>query len=104
MKRTYLVVFEKGNDSWSSFAPDVPGTGGLGDTFEDARQSLREGVGYMLEDCIERGIPLPEAKSTSVDFSEFDPNPEQSHYEIEWLTLNIPETPSQTGHRATQAA
>jgi predicted RNase H-like HicB family nuclease len=104
MKRTYLVVFEKGNGSWSSFAPDVPGTGGLGDTFEDARQSLREGIGYMLEDCAERGVPLPEAASTSVDFSEFDPNPEMSQYIVEWLTVDLPNTPAHTGNPNMQAA
>ena len=104
MKRTYLVVFEKGPDSWSAFAPDIPGTGGLGNSFEDARQSLREGIGYMLEDCLERGVALPEAKATSVDFSEFDPNPEQSHYEVEWLTVDIPEMPTRTGNRNVQAA
>ena len=91
MKRTYLVVFEKCKDNWSAFAPDVQGTGGLGDTVEEARQSLREGIGYMLDDYAERGCPFPEAKSTSVDFSEFDPNPSESHYEIEWLTVDLPE-------------
>ncbi len=91
MKRTYLVVFEKGKDSWSAFAPDVEGTGGLGGTFEEARQSLREGIGYMLQDCAERGLSLPDATSTSVDFSEFDANPSESHYVVEWLTVDLPE-------------
>lgn len=104
MKRTYLVVFEKGKESWSAFAPDIPGTGGLGETFEEARQSLREGIGYMLEDQVERGLPVPGASSTSVDFSEFDPNPEQSHYEIEWMTVDLPTPKSQPESRASQAA
>jgi predicted RNase H-like HicB family nuclease len=104
MKRTYLVVFEKGNDSWSAFAPDIAGTGGLGETFEDARKSLCQGIGYMLEDAIKRGLPIPEAKSTSVDFSEFDPDPTQSHYEIEWLTLDLPEHGSHSDDLARHAA
>ncbi len=104
MKRTYLIVFEKGNDSWSAFAPDIEGTGGLGDTVEEARQSLREGIGYILEHAVETGLPLPEAKSTSVDFSEFDPNPSESHYEIEWLTVDLPENPLKSGTRDMQAA
>jgi predicted RNase H-like HicB family nuclease len=104
MKRTYLIVFEKTDNGWSAFAPDIPGTGGLGDSFEDARQSLRQGIDYMLEDCIARRLPLPEAKSTGVDFSEFDPNPEQSHYEIEWLTVDIPESPAHPGNSDMQAA
>ena len=104
MNRTYLIVFEKGIDSWSAFAPDVEGTGGLGDTVEDARESLRKGIGYMLEDCVKRGIPIPEAKSTSVDFSEFDPNPSESHYEIEWLTVEVPATPARPNDPSQQAA
>jgi predicted RNase H-like HicB family nuclease len=104
MKRTYLVVFEKGNDNWSAFAPDVAGTGGMGDTFEDARQSLREGIGYVLEHAIETGLPIPEAAATSVDFSEFDPNPSESHYEIEWMTVELPELSSDTNHSSRQAA
>lgn len=103
MKRTYLVVFEKCEHNWSAFAPDVPGTGGLGDTVEQTRQSLREGIGYMLQDHLERGLPFPEAVSTSVDFSEFDPNPEQSHYEIEWLTIDLP-TPRTHPESATPQA
>ena len=104
MKRTYLVVFEKGDDSWSAFAPDVAGTGGLGDSVEEARESLREGVGYMLEDAVERGLPVPEAISTSVDFSEFDPNPAQSQYVIEWLTIDVPEGATSRNETAQQAA
>jgi hypothetical protein len=58
----------------------------------------------MLEDYVERGLPMPEAKSTSIDFSEFDPNPEQSHYEIEWLAVDLPETTLQAGDLIKQAA
>ncbi len=104
MKRTYLVVFEKGVDSWSGFAPDVAGTGGLGDSFEEARESLRAGIGYMLEDALERGLSVPEAISTSVDFSEFDPNPAQSQYVIEWLTIDVPEGATSRNETAQQAA
>jgi predicted RNase H-like HicB family nuclease len=100
-----LVVFERGTDGgWGAFAPDVLGTGGLGDSPDQARESLREGIGYILEDAVERGAPIPEAKSTSVDFSEFDPNPSQSHYEVEWLTVDIPEVPRKMQEEAQQAA
>ena len=71
---------------------------------ESARQSLREGIGYMLEDCVERGVPFPQAKSTAVDFSEFDPNPEQSHYEVEWLTIHLPEPSTRRDNSDMQAA
>jgi predicted RNase H-like HicB family nuclease len=105
MTRTYLIVFEKGIDGgWGAFAPDVLGTGGLGDTLEKARESLREGIGYIFEDCLERGVPTPEAKSTSVDFADFDPKPSESHYEVEWLTVEVPATANQSHQNAQQAA
>jgi predicted RNase H-like HicB family nuclease len=108
MKRTYLIVFEKGKDCWSAFAPDVPGTGGMGDTIAEARQSLREGIGYILDYAVQQDQSFPEAAATSVDFSEFDPDPAESHYEIEWLTVALPERASapqtHTEDRAQQAA
>ena len=104
MNRTYMIVFEKGNDCWGAFAPDVPGTGGMGDTIAEARESLREGIGYIFEHALETGLPIPEAKTTNVDFSEFDPNPSESHYEVEWLTVHIPQPTSEIGDHAQQAA
>ncbi len=104
MTRELLIVLEKGKDCWGAFAPDVAGTGGMGDTIEQARKSLREGIGYILEYAIEKDLPLPEAKTTSVDFSEFDPKPSESHYEIEWLTVDLPERETQKDDLAKHAA
>ncbi len=105
MKRDYLAVFEKSaEDNWGAFAPDVPGTGGLGGTIDEARQSLLEGIGYMLEDIAERGLPMPEAKSTAVDFSEFDPEHTDLQYVVEWLPVDLPQFVSQTHEDAQQAA
>jgi predicted RNase H-like HicB family nuclease len=91
MKRTYLIVFEKSSNAWGAFAPDIAGTAGLGDTIDEARQSLRDGIGYLFEDSVERGIALPEATSTAVDFSELNPSPGESVYVVEWLTVDVPE-------------
>jgi predicted RNase H-like HicB family nuclease len=105
MNRTYLIVFEKvADDNWSAFAPDVPGTGGMGDSVEEARSSLREGIGYMLDDMASRGIAAPDPTFKTVDFSDFDPDPGRSHYEVEWLTVNLPEVASHTHQDAQQAA
>jgi predicted RNase H-like HicB family nuclease len=104
MTHTYLVVFEKGKDCWGAFAPDVPGTGGMGDTIEDARRSLLEGIGYVLEYAVENGLPIPEPTSTSVDFSEFETSPSESHYEVEWLTVPIPDHSPIAGNKSEQAA
>jgi predicted RNase H-like HicB family nuclease len=105
MTRAYLAVFEKvADDNWGAFAPDVPGTGGMGDSMEDARRSLIEGIGYMLEDIAERGALLPEAKSTAIDFAEFDPNHTDLQYVVEWLTVELPEVATHLNEDTRQAA
>ena len=87
MKQEFLAVFERGERNWSAFAIDVPGTGGLGDTLDETRQNLLEGMQLYFEACEERGLTLPVAVSGSVDFNEFDPDHEQKHYVIEWLSF-----------------
>ncbi len=104
MKQTYLVVFERSSNAWGAAAPDVAGTYGLGDTVDEARQSLKEGIGYMLQDAMERGLPVPEGKSTSIDFSDFDHNPSENQYIVEWLTVEINEIPARPKDRSQQAA
>ena len=89
MTRPTLAVFEgDGSDGYSAFAPDFPGTGGLGDTLDEARQSLLEGIGYLLEEGFDASRFL-NAPSGSIDFAEFDPE-RTGHYVIEWISVEIP--------------
>jgi predicted RNase H-like HicB family nuclease len=103
MKKTYMVVFERvAEDNWGAWVPDVQGAVGAGDSRETVRESVLRGIQFMLEDLNERGLAVPEPVSMSVDFTEFDPNPSTSHYEIEWLAIPIPErvSPGKTTHAA----
>ena len=105
MKQTYLVVFEKvAEDNWGGFAPDVQGAVGAGGSLDAARQSVLEGIGYHLEDLAERGLPVPEAKTGTVDFAEFDPDHLDLQYVVEWLAVELPEMTSLTHGNAQQAA
>ena len=103
MTRTYLVVLQQTTDAWSAFSPDVLGTGGLGETPDEARKSLREGIGYMLDYFVEKSLPFPESTNT-VDFSEFTPDPMDTRYEIEWMTVTLPEVSAHAEDHAKQAA
>ena len=90
MKRSYMVVFERvAEDNWGAWVPDVAGAVGTGNDRESVRQSVIEGMLILLEDAKERGLSLPEAASMSIDFAEFDPDPSTSHYEIEWLAIDL---------------
>lgn len=105
MKRTYMVVFERvADDNWGAWAPDIGGAVGAGDSLQLARHSLLEGISIQLQDLTERGLDLPAALARGVDFSEFDPDPARSHYEIEWLTVDLPEQTEHKDDRAQQAA
>jgi predicted RNase H-like HicB family nuclease len=92
MNREYLVVYEKGENNWSAFSPDVPGCGSLGDTLEETRANMREAIEVYLKETAKAGEPIPEATATSVDFEEFDPGHETKQYMVEWLGVSLPQT------------
>ena len=103
MTGSYLVVFEKvAEDNWGAFTLDIPGAVGAGESLEQARISVREGLQIQLEDLAERGLPVPES-STSLNFAEFDPERTQTQYVVEWLSVEVPDTASYM-HEAHQAA
>ncbi len=103
MKRNYMVVYERvTEDNWGGWAPDIGGAVGAGNSLEEARKSLCEGIAIQLEDLVERGFELPVASSMSVDFSEFAPESSDSHYEIEWMSVDLPISAS--GHKTQRAA
>jgi len=92
MTREYLVVYEKGENNWSAFSPDVPGCGSLGDTLEETRANMREALELYLKETAKAGEPIPDAAATTVDFEEFDPDHETKQYMVEWLSLALPQT------------
>ena len=102
MTREYLVVYEKGASNWSSFSPDIPGCGSLGDTLEDTRTNMREAMELYLLETAKAGEPIPDASATSVDFSEFDPDHQTKQYVVEWLAVPLPQP--HTSKRPAHAA
>jgi predicted RNA binding protein YcfA (HicA-like mRNA interferase family)/predicted RNase H-like HicB family nuclease len=94
MTREYLVVYEKGASNWSSFSPDIPGCGSLGDTLEDTRTNMREAMESYLVERAKAEEPIPDASATSIDFSEFDPDHQTKQYVVEWLEVPLPQRDS----------
>ncbi len=62
--KNYAVVFEKTSTGWSASAPDLPGLGVGGETFEETEQLICEGIEFHLEGLRESGdqVPEPEAR------------------------------------------
>lgn len=90
MKKTFLVVYEKGKKNYSGFAPDVAGCGSMGNTLEEMRANLRDALELYMETSIERGYALPEPRIQTVTLpieGETDPH---TTYVVEHLTISVP--------------
>jgi predicted RNase H-like HicB family nuclease len=58
--KEYAVVFEKTETGWSAYAPDLPGLGVAGTTFEETEQLIREGIAFHIEGLRADGEAIPE--------------------------------------------
>jgi predicted RNase H-like HicB family nuclease len=104
MKKTFLVVYEKGKKNYGGFAPDVPGCISLGDTLEEIRANLLEALQLYMDTSVELGSPIPEPTSNGVTLPiEGETDPRVS-YVVERLTVNIPRTksPKRKLHKVTR--
>jgi len=61
----YLVVIERGGNSFGAYVPDLPGCGVVGETREEALQLIREAVELHIASLREQGSPVPEPASTT---------------------------------------
>jgi len=65
---TYQAIYERADDGtiWG-YTPDVPGAFGAGDTLDEAKESLREGIRLWIQAARENGtaIPSPPAIASS---------------------------------------
>lgn len=90
MKKTFLVVYEKGKRNYGGFVPDVPGCISLGDTLDDIRVNLKEALHLYMETAVELGYPIPEPTQNQVALpieGETDP---KTVYVVEHLTIKVP--------------
>ena len=61
--KEYAVIYERGKEgeeNWSAYAPDLPGTGTTGETFEEVEKNIREVIALHIRGMIEDGEPVPE--------------------------------------------
>lgn len=68
MRNEFTAVIEKDGDWYIAYCPEIPGANGQGRTKEEARESLAEAIGLILEDRREdalRGVP-PDADRVTV--------------------------------------
>ena len=65
----YMVVIERGENSWGAHVPDLPGCIATGKSVEETEQLIREAIEFHLRGMREDGLPIPEA-SSQVDYVE----------------------------------
>jgi predicted RNase H-like HicB family nuclease len=60
----YIVVIEKGADSYGAYVPDLPGVMSVGDSEEEVTAKIREAVLLHLEGLREAGDRIPEPRTS----------------------------------------
>lgn len=68
----YSIVIEKGEHNYGAYSPDVPGCGTVGDTFQEAKQNLKEALEFHFEGLIEEGLPIPEPTNDIQEYVEVE--------------------------------
>ena len=61
----YLVVVEKGPNSYGAYVPDLPGCVAAADSKDEVLSLIKEAIEFHLEGLKEGGEPIPSPASTS---------------------------------------
>ena len=61
----FLVIIEKGNESYGAYSPDLPGCVAVGDTQEEVERNMREAIMMHLQGMIEDNEPIPVMQTTA---------------------------------------
>jgi predicted RNase H-like HicB family nuclease len=61
----YLVVIEKGTNSFGAYVPDLPGCVAAGETREEVATLIQEAIEFHIEDLKAQGQQVPSPHSSS---------------------------------------
>jgi predicted RNase H-like HicB family nuclease len=59
----YLVVIERGENSFGAYVPDLPGCVAVGATREEVETLIREAIEFHIEGMHADGHPVPQPSS-----------------------------------------
>lgn len=65
----FLIVFEKAEDNWAAYSPDLPGCVATGSTREETEANMYEAVQFHVEGLREDGARIPEGHSFAEVFA-----------------------------------
>jgi predicted RNase H-like HicB family nuclease len=89
MTKTFLALYAKGKEGYSGQVIDVPGCFSAGETLEEMRAMMREGLEGHFEVMADCGMALPEPATTSIDFKPEDFE-DVEYFVVERLQIEIP--------------
>jgi len=61
----YLVVIERGPNSYGAYVPDLPGCVAVGESPKEVETLIQEAIEFHIEGLRAGGQPVPEPRSTS---------------------------------------
>jgi predicted RNase H-like HicB family nuclease len=61
----YMVVIEKGANSFGAYVPDLPGCIAAGESRDEVLSLIREAIEFHIEGLREKGQPIPAPSSFS---------------------------------------
>ena len=61
----YMIIIEKGAESYGAYVPDLPGCVAVGETKDEVMQLIREAIEFHLEGLQEEGLMIPHPLSSS---------------------------------------
>ena len=64
---TYPISIEKEEGQYYAYSDDLPGVYGLGDSIEEAKASMLEGIRLYIQECKKDGKPIPTARTVSTE-------------------------------------
>ncbi len=63
MNLKYAVIFERSENNWAAYVPDLPGCISTGETLEETKTNIREAILGHIETLREYGDPIPQPAS-----------------------------------------
>jgi predicted RNase H-like HicB family nuclease len=70
MSNTFAAIFERDDEWFIAYSPEIPGANGQGRTREEARSSLAQAITLIMQDLREdalRGLPEDAEQDTVTD-------------------------------------
>jgi predicted RNase H-like HicB family nuclease len=61
----YTVVYERSSNGFGAYVPDLPGLGVVGETLEETKKLIREGIQAHIQVLREFGEAVPEPTSSA---------------------------------------